>query len=282
MSDAPESTLTSIADGEVAVDLHPRNDSDGVPASVKNFLRSHESVPRVSVLARIFGRAPVTRALLAEYKMAKGDVAVIDVFSQLGSDWLVRTSEAANGSGVEHVAIGPSGIYCMSIQHYSGGAVWIDGGVLLVDGEPRPHLRDTEFCAVRLTQVISDAVGHRVEAAPCLVLVDPRSVTVAKPPRRVAVMTLRDIRTWLKGMPTQLSPDELTAVRDSAVGCSMLHDLGGSGPAPKSALDKFRKVRADMDQARHVRLTWVTGALVLVWFIAVVGIGGVTTGFLAL
>ena len=168
----------------------------------------------------------------------------------------------------------------MTVRHRAEGAVWIDGNVLLVEGERKPDLRDAEFGAVRLSQTLSDAVGFRVEATSCLVLVGSRSLTVAKPPRRVAVLTPRDIRGWLKGLSATLSERELEALRETVDSAADWHALDASNPSGAHALDAFRKVRAAMGHARHVRLTWVTGALVLLWLIAVVGIGGVTTSFL--
>jgi hypothetical protein len=272
--------LINNATGPTAHDPAARN-GDGVPLSVTTFLRSLDTVPPPKFFSRFFGRPPVPPSLRSQYREALGDVAVIDTLLQLGSDWLVRTCEVSGGNGVEHVVVGPPGIFCIAVRYRRGGAVWIDGSILLVDGERWSDLRDAEFNAVRLTQVMSDAVGFRVEATPCLVLVGTRSLTVAKPPRRVAVLTTRDIRTWLKGMPATLSTDEAKALRMSAAAYPGWHLLGGPQAPSASALGVFRKVRAAMGHARHVRLTWVTGVLVLLWLMVVVCVGGMTTGLLA-
>lgn len=253
---------------------------DGIPSSVSEFLETQNSVPRTSFFERLFGRPPVPRSARAQYRAARGEVAVIDALSQLGSEWFVRSCEPAGGNGVEYILIGPPGVFCMIVRHQPRGAMWIDGGVLLGDGESLPHLRDAEFCAVKLTQMMSDVVKSRVEATPCLVLIGARSLTVAKPPRRVAVLMSRDIRTWLKGMPQALSHEELTSLRTSASSHPEWHDVGSRESPSAAALDTFRKVQAEMGQARHVRLTWVTGVLVFFWLAAVVGIGGVTTSLL--
>ncbi len=252
----------------------------GIPASVRSFLGAQNSAPRSPLFPRLFGRNPVPRSLRNQYRIAWGDVAVIEVLSQLGSDWLVRSCDSLDGEGIEHVLVGPSGIFCMIVRHQLDDAIWIDGGVILADGERLPHLRDAEYAAVRLTQMMSDAVGSRVAAAPCLVLTGTRSVSVAKPPRRVAVMRTRDIRAWLKGLSPVLSNEEAVTLRESAAADRDCYVVGEVGSSSALALDEFRKVRSDMIQARHVRLTWVTAALVLLWLIAVVGIGGITTSLL--
>ncbi len=294
MSDAPESVRpdtarpTSVSPfaaeaGDVVhdsgvVDAALRV-NDGVPASVSLFMNAQRFVPRQSFFARIFGRPPVPRSLRKEYRKARGEVAAVDVLFQLGANWMVRTCQTAECNGVEHVVFGPSGIFCMVVSHQAEGAVWIDGGVLLADGERLTHLRDAEFSAVRLTQQLSDSVGFRVDVTPCLILVDPRSVTVAKPPRRVAVMTLRDIRTWLKEMPVVLSGEEIATLHSAVSAYPGWVDLGDQHAPSANVLGAFRKVQVDVGKARHIRLTWVTGVLVLLWLIAVVGVGGLTTSF---
>lgn len=266
------------ADHKVAARAPAEPHAEGVPPNVSAFLLAQNSVPRKSFFARLFGRSPVPKRLRTQYGLARGDVAIIDVLSQLGPDWLVRTCVPAPGGGIEHVVVGPSGNFCIVACHEPGGAIWIDGGTLLADGERRTHLRDTEFSAVRLTQVMSDAVGSRVDVTPCLVLLGTRSVTVAKPPQRVAVMTPRDIRSWLKGMPAVIPKEQLDSLRE----CTATRPEWHSSERQQQAagpLAMFRRVHAEMTQARHVRLTWITGALVLVWLIAVVSIGGMTTNF---
>lgn len=211
--------------------------------------------------------------------MAHGDIAVADVLLQLGVEWLVR-ARGAHAEGAEYLVIGPPGVFSMVVRHRPGGTMWIDGGIILDDGKRLPHLRDAEFSAVRLTQVLSDAVGSRVDAAPCLVLVGHRSMTVAKPPRRVAVMTVRDIRSWLREMPAKFSGNDLDDLKSAAAALPEWHSLPACGVGGRETLDAFRRLQAEVGQARHLRLTWVTGALVILWLAAVVGIGGVTTSFL--
>lgn len=269
LNDATESTAHNTA-------VRSR---DGIPTNIITLLEAQSSVPRANFFSRLFGRSPIPPALRTQYRMARGEVSIVDVLSQLGPEWLVRTC-GANAEGVEHVVIGPPGIFCMVVRHRPGAAMWIDGGVILADGERLPYLRDAEFSAVRLTQLLSDAVGSRVEATPCLVLVGPRSVTVAKPPRRVAVLTVRDIRRWLKEMPAVISGPDLDAIKVCAEAQSDWHSLASRTVGTQDALDSFRRLHAEVGQARHVRLTWVTGALVLLWLVAVVGIGGVTTSLL--
>ncbi|MEO7349910.1 MAG: hypothetical protein ABIW32_08660 [Terrimesophilobacter sp.] len=267
MSDAPETESPRVA--------------TVIPTSVSHFIEAQRVVHHRSFLDRILGRTPVPKLLRKDYRSARADVAAYDVLAQLGPDWILRTCQTAEGNGIDHIVVGPPGIFSMVVRHQPGNALWIDGGILLADGERMPHFRDAEFSAVRLTQQLSDSVGWRVDVTPCLIVVDPRSVTVAKPPRRVAVMTLRGIRTWLKELPKALSDQELQALHGAVATHPDWVFLGDPHAPSAEALAMFRKVQAEVGEARHVRLALVTGVLVFLWLIAVVGVGGVTASFLA-
>jgi hypothetical protein len=258
-----------------------RSDSRAYP-NVREFLSRFSVVPRGSFLARLFGADPVPPRLRTLFRHASGDVAVADALGQLGPDWLVlhAVPVGRDGADVDHIAIGPAGVHTIAVRYHAGEAIWIGGGVILVDGERMPHIRDAEFEAVRATQLLSDAVGTRVEAVPCLVIVEPRSLTVAKPPRRVAVLTPRELRPWLRSLPRVYSAAQLGAFVAAASERGTWHDTRNPNADVAECLDRFRRVQTVVGQARHVRLTWITGALVLFWLVAVIGIGGFTTGLL--
>lgn len=266
---------------ENALEPDSRSDERTYP-NIREFLSRFASTPRGSFLARLVGANPVPAGMRALFRQAGGDLAVGDALDQLGPDWLVlhAVPVGREGSDVDHLAIGPAGVYTVAVRHHAGRAVWIDGGVILVDGERMPHIRDAEFEAVRATQLLSDAVGSRVEATPCLVIVDPRSMTVARPPRRVAVLTPRELRPWLRSLPPVYPTDQLDDFRAAASERQTWHDTRNPTADVAECLERFRRIQSAVSQARHVRLTWVTGALVLLWLVAIVGIGGFTTGLL--
>lgn len=257
----------------------PARAADGVPASVFAFLDEFEAMPRTRLVAQLIGRDPVPRKLRSRYVEASGDVAVLDVLSHLGACWWSRRA-GATGDDVEHIVLGPAGVFSVLIRHHPGGSVWIDGRIILVDGERRPDIRDAESCGVRVTQLMSDALGSRVDVTPCLVLVGHRNLTVAKPPRRVAVTTLRDIRTWVRSLRKVLSDAEVEALRGAVARHPELHPLVSLDAPTVEPLELFRRVQTEVGQARHIRLTWITASLVLFWLIAVVTIGGMTTSVL--
>lgn len=249
---------------------------------VREFLRHGAARKARSFLARVFGFNPLPAGTRALYRGAVGEIAVSDALAQLGPDWVVLDSVpvAKDGGDVNHVVIGPCGVYTIAVRNHAGSAIWVGGAVVLVDGERVPHIRDAEFEAVRAAQLLSDAVGFRIEVTPCLVVIDPRSLTVARPPRRVAILTPRELRPWLKGLAQVYPRDQLDQLGPAAQQRETWHDRPLLSDDALDALTQFRRVQADVNQARRLRLTWITGGLVLLWLGALVGIGGFAAGLL--
>ncbi len=229
---------------------------------------------------RLWGRNTIPRGLRSAYDIAARDMAVMDALSLLGNEWCVFESTSTEKDRTEYLFIGPPGAFSMIARHHVGGALWIGGGVILVDGDRLPDLRDAEYLGVRLAQVLSDSRGSPVAVTPCLMLLGHRSLTVAKPPRRVAVTTLRGMRPWLKAMPRKLADSDVEALRHAVATQPELRPVSSAADQAEPELSRFRKVQNEVAQARHIRLTWVTASLVLAWLVALVGVGGVTTSIL--
>jgi len=261
-----------------ASDASPRVAEQALVA-VRDFLSLHENTASPSFLARLFGRRPIAPELKDQFRLACGEVAVVDALSQLGAEWMVfHTVPVGRGNhDLEYVVIGPAGVYSLTVRQHPGGALWINEGVLLVDGEGMAHIRDAEFEAVRSCQLLSEVVGSRVEVAPCLVISGARSITVSKPPRRVAVLATRNLRSWLRDLPRLLSTETLATFRTAASEQADWQDTKSPSSDVAIQLERFRKVQSEINQARHTRLTWVTGVLVLAWLVAFVCVGGSAT-----
>lgn len=249
---------------------------------VREFLRRGATRTARSFLARILGLNPLPHGARTLYRGAVGEIAVSEALAQLGPGWVVLDSVpvARDGSDVDHVVIGPCGVYTIAVRNHVGSAIWVGGGVVLVDGERVPHIRDAEFQAVRAAQLLSDAVGSRIAVTPCLVVIDPRSLTVARPPRRVAILTPRELRPWLKGLAQVYPREQLDRLGAAALRRETWHDRPLPSDDALDALARFRRIQADVNQARRLRLAWITGGLILLWLVALVGIGGATTELL--
>jgi hypothetical protein len=229
----------------------------------------------------MLGLSPLRPGSREDYRGASGELAVSDALAQLGGEWSVRDSVpvARDGSPVDHLIVGPPGVFTVAVRGHVGRALWIGGSVLLVEGKRVPHIREAEFGAVRAGELLSAATGIRLEVSPCLVILEPRSLTVARPPRRVAILTARELRGWLKGLPRKHSGEELARIAAAAGEPGTWHGEP-LDPGDDPAVAEFRRLQAEVAQARHLRLSWVTGALILLWTLGLAAAGAFATGLI--
>ena len=100
---------------------------------VREFLRLGTIRKNRSFLARTLGVNPLPSASRALYRGALGEIAVSDALAQLGPGWVVLDSVpvAKDGGDVDHVVIGPCGVYTIAVRNHAGRAIWVGGAVVL-------------------------------------------------------------------------------------------------------------------------------------------------------
>lgn len=245
---------------------------------VQEFVDNYGVGRHRSFAAVFFGRSPLPRGSKTQFRAAAGELAVADALWQLGQAWSIFDAAPVSqeGTSVDHIAIGPAGTFIISVRNHVNDELWVSENVMLVDGERVPHIRDSESAAVRATQLLSDAIGERVEVTPCVVVIDPRSLTVSRPPRRVAVMTLRELKPWLKNLPQTLSDDQRDRLCAAASAETTWPERPDRQNQPQLAVGEFRKLQADVNQSRRIRMAWVTGILIVGWLVALAGAIGIS------
>ena len=69
-------------------------------------------------------------------------------------------------SDIDHVVIGPGGVFTINTKNHSGQKVWVAGRIFLVNGQKQPHLRNAGHEAQRASRLLSAAAGFRVDVVP--------------------------------------------------------------------------------------------------------------------
>src|ERR1700712_3858316 len=61
------------------------------------------------------------------YQGALGEIEVGRMLSELGTDWFVRHAVpiGAGTKDVDHLVIGPGGVFAINTKHHEGASVWI-------------------------------------------------------------------------------------------------------------------------------------------------------------
>lgn len=159
----------------------PRNDlRHRVPAQslIEHMIRLRDEgkIERSHDGRRVF----LTAETRSWYDGALGERHVARILDHLGPEWTVLHSVPVGneGSDIDHVLIGPPGVYTINTKHHAGKSVWVAGRALRVNNHPQHYISNAAFEARRAEKLLTAASGLAVEAAGLVVLVGARQLTV--------------------------------------------------------------------------------------------------------
>jgi hypothetical protein len=261
-----------MTDGDVSA---PHHASDDVSASEANLaghvaigelLRVQALVPQRSLLARIVGVSPLSPETHAMYRGVVGEIEVGEALESLGADWVVLHALPvdAEAADIDHLLIGPAGVFIVSTKNHTGQTVWASQRTFMVAGVRYPHIRTLEYEMGRAERLLSTAVGQTVEVAGILAVVAPKSLTVRERHRDVMVLQSQHIVPWLGKLKEALSASEVRALAEAAARPDTWFHVENPLAEPESVRESFEQLR------RHVRSSWRRQ---LGWAIAVTAIG---------
>ena len=120
------------------------------------------------------------------------------------------------GSDIDHVVVGPGGVFTLNAKNHPGKRVWVGGSTVMVGGQRVPYVRNSRHEAKRAARLLSAAVGTEVPVQGVVVLVGATDVTIKTQPDDVAVVTRRRLRRWLADRPVVLTPPQVVAAFEAA------------------------------------------------------------------
>lgn len=123
------------------------------------------------------------------------------------------------GSDIDHVLIGPGGVYTVNTKTHPGGRVWVGRNAVRVNGHAVPYLRKSRFEAQRAERLLSASVGFPVTVRPVLVFLTGTlipNVTVKEQPDDVLVLDRMDVPGVFRRAPSRLAPGQVEAVFEQA------------------------------------------------------------------
>lgn len=131
---------------------------------VSECLRIQSSARRRSVLGRVFGQSPLTPDARSWYRGALGELRVASILSALGPQFTVLHSVPV-GAGdsdidIDHIVIGPSGVFTINTKNHSGQRVWVAAESVLVNGHRTHHISDARFEASKAARLLSARMTH--------------------------------------------------------------------------------------------------------------------------
>jgi hypothetical protein len=170
------------------------------------------------------------------YRGVLGERRVAALLDQLGEEWTVIHSLpiGERGSDIDHLVIGPPGVFTVNTKFSPGRSVWVAGTKINVERVPKPHIRNLLTEARRASNYLSEKSGMTVAVTGLLVFVDPSTVIIKEvagggevdPPIRV----LRDSELLgaLNGR-REYSDEQLRRIVDAAVRPTTWSQRGSDG-----------------------------------------------------
>ncbi len=123
------------------------------------------------------------------------------------------------GSDIDHVLIGPGGVYTVNTKKHPGKKVWVGGDTIMISGQRVPYVRNSEFEAERAERLLTKAVGFPVAVRPVIVFLTGTlipDVTVKTPPQRVIILDRTDVPGAFKRAPARLSAPQIDTIYAAA------------------------------------------------------------------
>lgn len=118
-------------------------------------------------------------------------------------------------SDIDHVLIGPGGVYTINTKKHPGKSVWVGRHAVLVDGHKTDYLRNSRFEAERASRLLAERLGYAVPVAAVLVILTGTlipSITYKQQPDDVHVLDWMDVPRVFKRAQQRLTPDEVARI----------------------------------------------------------------------
>jgi hypothetical protein len=148
----------------------------------------------------------------------------------------------SKGANLDHLAIGPAGVFALNTKNHLGKKVWVGERAVLVNGHKTDYLRSIRRETAATEKALSKALGSPVVVRGVIVVLADE-LTVKQQPAIATVVGRRHIARWLQSQPSVLPGEVVTATARAA----RLPSTWGNGE-PGGVLDRLR-VRASSDRS---------------------------------
>ena len=171
-------------------------------AVMQECLSIQSGAPARTRWQRFWGHDPLHPDARSWFKGAIGEREVATALESLGPDFTVlhAVPVGKHETDIDHLVIGPTGVFSINTKNHSGQDVWVGGRTLMVSGQRTRHMHSALTEGERATRLLSAAAGGPILVQPILVVAAAKLRFGDKVP---AVVTLRpqEIGQWITGLP---------------------------------------------------------------------------------
>ena len=234
-----------------------------------------DAAPRGRV-AHFFGRSPLSPDARSWFQGALGEIEVAGVLSRLGPGWTVlhAVPVGSGESDIDHVVIGPPGIFTINTKNHSGHKIFVGGGSLTVDGHRTEHMRNSVHEAQRASKLLSKVAGDPVKVTPLIVLVGVDRLSIGRKRPTVTVLHAEQLQRWLQKRPQVHSDEAVAYFALIAEERGTWHTVAHVTDDTLRHVQRFERLRHEVDVARRRRRWWsLFGTLSMLAVVGLVLVG---------
>lgn len=122
----------------------------------------------------------------------------------------------SRGSDIDHLLVGPGGVFTINTKHHPGAKIWVADGTFMVNGRRQPYIRNSRHEAARAARLLTAACEFPVSVEGVIVAVRADAVTVKSPPDGVHVVPRIQVVRWLRRRTEVHSPAAVDAIYAAA------------------------------------------------------------------
>lgn len=196
--------------------------------------------PQRRALALLFSTARwfSSRTERADHAAWKEEQKIAAELADLPAGWFVLQSldnecfdhHDPDDLHVDHVVVGPGGVFTIYVEHQPGAKVWVSEHAVTINGCESNRLRRVRFEARRASGVLTDDCGFNVIVQSVLILIGASTMQTMSHPAEVHVRTEHDLRDWLCRQPPRLNSDMVRTIYDRALHAEVSTSVETSGP----------------------------------------------------
>ena len=177
-----------------------------------------DAAPVRTLFARVVGAKTSERAWRVG---ADGEEAVAYRLAKLGPEWHVLHAipVGEKGSDIDHLVIGPAGVFTVNAKHHPHANVWVRGDTVKVNGTNLPYVRNSRHEARRAARLLSAAAQFDVEVVGIIAVMGAhQGFAVKEQPAdgAVAVVTRKEIANYLGRLPARLGEPSISRIHSVA------------------------------------------------------------------
>jgi len=195
----------------------PRDLAENRPGELVR-AQAQEIDARSPLLARVLARAFFIHTdERASRRGAEGEEAVGSRLRKLDDEWRVLHSvPVGNGDcDIDHVVIGPCGVFTLNTKNHAGKKVWIHTNSFKVSGYSQPYLPKARGEGERASRLLSRACAATVPVQPVIVVIADE-ITMKGVPDGVLIASPRKLVRKLTSEPSRLDAVQVDAIYEQA------------------------------------------------------------------